>query len=469
MPRSILLICATGLLLLGISSGAAGASSVSIPFLPSLYVSDYGAGVSHPINSYNLSSNQGVSDGAWMLLGTNDQTTFAMIDARKGVHFNAAMTEQFNVTNSNSYRWYYLYLQDGFHVGSSLDFHLNELSPAPIPTPHDPEPIDIVIERAPLVVIIDFNGRATRVDTYNLTSSVSLPAGQSWQLLGTNDPALLGSDDPGLFTLLDNRSGIGFTGGVPEKFTVTGPGRYLYYVLYLQSGFSVTGMNLRIDLSETPTRPSGGGGGQPTPVPTPTPLVPPAADFEGNPRAGTVPLMVTFLDTSTGQTSGWSWDFGDGQTSPWQSPVHTYTSPGIYTVNFTTCNEAGCSWVTKAAYIYAIPTATSTPTTTPRYYIKIGEVTTGTTSAGEGTQATEGSAGTGSGTGPGSSGSGGGKGSHGTGNPGGPGGVVPQQGQPQTVPAAIISAIIEAMGGIVTMAGDLIEYLQGHFGFLLGW
>jgi PKD repeat protein len=454
-------------------------STISITQMPALYVSDYGEGVAHAINSYTLEPDQAISSGAWMLLGTNDQATFGRIDARTGISFSAGETKQYNVSNTGSYRWYYLYLQEGVPVGSDLEFHLNEITPAPIPTAVDLSPIDIIIERAPLVVIIDFDGKAMVVDQYNLTSSVNLPAGQSWQLLGTNDPAMLGSDDPGLFTLLDDRSGIGFTSGVPEPFNVTSPGSYLYYVFYLQSGFSVTGMNLEIHLSETPVTPTptparGGWGPPITPVPTPTPMGPPVADFEGNPRAGSSPLTVTFFDTSTGTTSSWSWDFGDGITSPMQSPVHMYTSPGNYTVNFTACNEAGCSWIARESYVSAIPSGTPAPTGTPRYYIKIGQETTGATPVSEESQATTESAGTGSSTGAGStgsgsSGSGGGQGSQaGGGTTGRESSVSSPSGQHASSPG-IIQDIIAALGDIREGAGSLLDYMLNQLGSLFGW
>lgn len=43
-------------------------------------------------------------------------------------------------------------------------------------------------------------------------------------------------------------------------------------------------------------------------------------------------LTVRFTNTSQGNVAGGSWDFGDGRMSSDANPVHTYTSPGIYTV-----------------------------------------------------------------------------------------------------------------------------------------
>jgi PKD repeat protein len=52
-------------------------------------------------------------------------------------------------------------------------------------------------------------------------------------------------------------------------------------------------------------------------------------------------LTVNFTDESTGATS-WLWDFGDGNTSTEQSPVHTYEYVDNYTVTLT-INDGACS------------------------------------------------------------------------------------------------------------------------------
>jgi PKD repeat protein len=385
---TILIILVIGVLMLGSSVDA---SIISISHLPVLYVSDYGQGIMHPINSYTLKPTAAFSNGTWMLLATNDQATFARIDARKDIAFSAGETKQFDVANSQSYRWYYLLLQEGFAVGSDLEFHLNELTPPPSPTPSHARNVDIVIERVPLVVIADFKGKAMKLKYYTFTTSETLPGSQSWQLFGTNDPDVLGSDNPGLLTLLDSQSGIGFVSGVPVQFDVTTSSEFLYYVFYLQGGFSVRGMNLEIQFHESEAGPT------PTPTPeptvTPTPPVPPVANFEGSPRAGYVPLEVAFTDTSTGTFLNWSWDFGDGSTSTEQNPTHTYLSPGWFTVNLTVCNDEGCSWYSQADYIYTAAPDTPTPTGTPRYYIRIGDGSSGSTGSGAGSSTGSSSAG----------------------------------------------------------------------------
>ena len=85
-----------------------------------------------------------------------------------------------------------------------------------------------------------------------------------------------------------------------------------------------------------------------TPTPTPVPLV---ADFTANVTSGPAPLTVAFTDTSTGGPTSWLWDFGDGNTSTVQNPVHTYESPGNYSVTLTVSNAFGTSTLTKPDYI----------------------------------------------------------------------------------------------------------------------
>jgi len=47
------------------------------------------------------------------------------------------------------------------------------------------------------------------------------------------------------------------------------------------------------------------------------------------------PLTVEFYDLSWFIPGTWNWDFGDGQFSVEQNPVHTYAGPGIYEVTLT--------------------------------------------------------------------------------------------------------------------------------------
>ncbi len=57
----------------------------------------------------------------------------------------------------------------------------------------------------------------------------------------------------------------------------------------------------------------------------------PQAAFGAVPLSGIAPFTVQFTSTSTG-TNAYSWDFGDGTSSPAQNPRHTYMTAGLYSV-----------------------------------------------------------------------------------------------------------------------------------------
>ncbi len=59
------------------------------------------------------------------------------------------------------------------------------------------------------------------------------------------------------------------------------------------------------------------------------------AGFSGTPTSGPAPLRVQFNANSGPGTATWSWDFGDGSYGSGTNPVHTYTTPGSYTVKLT--------------------------------------------------------------------------------------------------------------------------------------
>lgn len=57
--------------------------------------------------------------------------------------------------------------------------------------------------------------------------------------------------------------------------------------------------------------------------------------FSGTPTSGQAPLKVQFSANSGPETPSYSWDFGDGSYGSGADPVHTYTTPGTYTVKLT--------------------------------------------------------------------------------------------------------------------------------------
>jgi len=77
----------------------------------------------------------------------------------------------------------------------------------------------------------------------------------------------------------------------------------------------------------------------------------PIASFTALPTNIIVGQSVQFTDQSTNTPTIWSWDFGDGGTSTIKSPLHTYNTPGIYTVELTVTNDYGTNIRTEAKYI----------------------------------------------------------------------------------------------------------------------
>jgi len=65
---------------------------------------------------------------------------------------------------------------------------------------------------------------------------------------------------------------------------------------------------------------------------------------EADPDEGAPPLKVQFTASVEEETGGpftYSWDFGDGQKSTEQNPVHTYDKVGEYTASLEVTNGKG--------------------------------------------------------------------------------------------------------------------------------
>jgi PKD repeat protein len=82
------------------------------------------------------------------------------------------------------------------------------------------------------------------------------------------------------------------------------------------------------------------------------------AEFVGTPRVGYNNLTVQFADLSTGSPTTWFWSFGDGEYSTEVNPVHTYASPGAYSVQLTVSSSFNSDAEYKSNYIIVEGTAT---------------------------------------------------------------------------------------------------------------
>lgn len=76
------------------------------------------------------------------------------------------------------------------------------------------------------------------------------------------------------------------------------------------------------------------------------------AEFEADvPMANSIPHTVHFADQTSLNPTQWLWDFGDGNTSDEQNPIHTYTNTGYYTVTLTASNDDESNTEVKEHYI----------------------------------------------------------------------------------------------------------------------
>lgn len=102
----------------------------------------------------------------------------------------------------------------------------------------------------------------------------------------------------------------------------------------------------------------------------------PLINFYVEPKLHCAPAEVFFLDSSDADAPiTYFWDFGDGATSNFMNPIHTYENPGLYDVSLNIKVNEGCTVDTtllKPAFIDVKPTPNSafivTPTVTDVFH-----------------------------------------------------------------------------------------------------
>jgi gliding motility-associated-like protein len=63
---------------------------------------------------------------------------------------------------------------------------------------------------------------------------------------------------------------------------------------------------------------------------------------------------ISFTNTSTGDPQGFNWDFGDGNTSTDENPIHSYVSEGTYQITLTVDYAYGCSYTVAYTIIVGL-------------------------------------------------------------------------------------------------------------------
>lgn len=86
----------------------------------------------------------------------------------------------------------------------------------------------------------------------------------------------------------------------------------------------------------------------------------PKADFISSRTIITQGDTVQFIDQSSNTPTNWDWDFGDGETSTQQNPIHIFKTPGTYSVSLVAANSFGSDSKTKTDFIKVVELETDT-------------------------------------------------------------------------------------------------------------
>ena len=88
--------------------------------------------------------------------------------------------------------------------------------------------------------------------------------------------------------------------------------------------------------------------------------------FNASTRYGEKPLTVSFSsEQSLGSPTSWNWQFGDGISNTTQNPVHTYETPGVYSVIVRAINNQTGGYAIRNNYITVTDGPVPEPTQTP--------------------------------------------------------------------------------------------------------
>ncbi|MDE0959040.1 MAG: PKD domain-containing protein, partial [Planctomycetota bacterium] len=171
--------------------------------------------------------------------------------------------------------------------------------------------------------------------------------GSSWSYSGENSWIdRLGTTGNGVVTLTNPTAGY-------DVGVFNDAGAYRTFGTSFEIGGLVDGASTRADLVGAILNCFIGA----PPPPPPAPV----AEFAASPTSGEAPVAVSFSNSSTGDITGYSWDFGDGSGSTAQNPSHTYTSAGTYSVTLTATGPGGSDTATCTSCIVVTDPPPSPP------------------------------------------------------------------------------------------------------------
>lgn len=75
------------------------------------------------------------------------------------------------------------------------------------------------------------------------------------------------------------------------------------------------------------------------------------ADFFATSTTEDILVNIQFNDLTNNSPTNWYWDFGDGNTSTLQNPIHQYAGYGLYTVTLIAAKDGAGDIETKTNYI----------------------------------------------------------------------------------------------------------------------
>ncbi|MEP7169073.1 MAG: PKD domain-containing protein, partial [Bacteroidota bacterium] len=190
------------------------------------------------------------------------------------------------------------------------------------------------------------------------TQTITISSAGTYGVIVTNAFGCTDSDSSIISlggTLTNNLSNVAFCQGGSAVLDAGNPGNTYLWTPGGQTSQTIT-VNSSGSYSVVITDPNGCSGTISTTVNV-NPL--PQANFTPNDVCINDPMNFVDISVVNGGTiTAWQWDFGDGNVSQQQNPIHVYATPGNYTVTFTVTSNSGCtSTIVKSFNVFPLPSA----------------------------------------------------------------------------------------------------------------